>query len=86
MKISRNITAVVVVVVVMGAILAFVYGVPSGRRARRETLRAFRLARNTTGIYPLPVLTVRMWSGTQGLLMVDANQIGSTAHVNLARI
>jgi hypothetical protein len=70
-------TAVVVVMVATGAILAFLYGVPSGRRARRETVRALRLARNTTGIYPLPMLTVRMWNGTaQGLLLVEVYASG----------
>ena len=75
MKIPRTATALVVLATV--ATLAFLYAVPSGRRARRETLRALRLARNATGIYPLPGLTVKMWDGTpQGLLLVEVYESG----------
>ena len=77
MKIRPSTTAVVALVVAMAVVLAFLYAVPSGRHARREALRAFRLGRNATGIYPLPVLTIKMWRGTrQGMLLVEVYESG----------
>ena len=77
MKIRRSTTVVVGLVVTTLAILAFLYGAPSGRRARREALRAFRLSRNATGISPLPVVTVRLWKGSPpGLLLVEVYESG----------
>lgn len=77
MKIFRPVTALIVVVFATVAALAFLYGVPSGRKARRETLRAFRVARNATGIYPLPVLTLKMWNGMpEGVLLVEVYESG----------
>jgi hypothetical protein len=60
MKVARSVVVVVLVAII--AAISFLYGVPSGRRVRRESLRAFRLGRNAVGIAPLPVVTVRMWN------------------------
>jgi hypothetical protein len=77
MKIRPSTTAVVALVVAVAVLLAFLYAVPSGRRARRETSRAFRLARNATGVYPIPVLTIKMWRGTrQGVLLIEVYESG----------
>lgn len=77
MKIPRPAPALVALVLATVAALAFLYGAPSGRRARRESLRAVRLVRNATGIYPLPVLTVRMWNGTPAeVLLVEVYESG----------
>lgn len=77
MKIRASTTAVVALVVAVAVLLTFLYAVPSGRRARRETSRAFRLARNAAGIYPIPVLTIKMWRGTrQGVLLIEVYESG----------
>jgi hypothetical protein len=70
MKSPRTATAFVVFVLAAVAALSFLYAAPSGRRVRREILRAVRLARNATGIYPQPVLTVTMWSGTPPVVVL----------------
>lgn len=75
-KSARAITTVLVLVVVGIAVLGLLYGLPTGRQARRESLRVLRLARNATGIYALPVLTVRMWSASRGALLVEMYQSG----------
>jgi hypothetical protein len=77
MKIRPRTTAVVALVAAVAVVLAFLYAVPSGRRARRETLRAFRSVRNATGIYPVPVLTIKMWRGTRsGVLLIELHESG----------
>lgn len=77
MKIPRTAMALVVFVLAAVAALAFLYGAPSGRRVRRESLRAFRLVRNATGIYPQPALTVTMWRGTPpAVLLVEVYESG----------
>jgi hypothetical protein len=77
MKTRPSTTAVVALVVAVAVLFAFLYAVPSGRRARRETSRAFRLARNATRVYPIPVLTIKMWRGTrQGVLLIEVYESG----------
>jgi hypothetical protein len=77
MKVRPSRAAVVALVVAVAVALAFLYAVPSGRRARRETLRALRLGMNATGIYRVPVLTIKMWRGTrQGVLLVELYESG----------
>ncbi len=77
MRISRSAAAVIVLVLVTVTALTFLYGVPSGRRARREAVRVFRLAGNATGIHPLPALTLRMWGGDlKGVLLVEVYESG----------
>ena len=77
MKIRPSTKAVVALVVAVAVVLAFLYAVPSGRRARREALRALRLGRNATRIYPVPVLTIKMWRGTrQGVLVIELYEAG----------
>jgi hypothetical protein len=77
MKIRTSTTVVVALVVAVTVVLAFLYAVPLGRRARRETLRAFRLGRNATRMYPVPVLTIKMWRGTrQGVLLIELYESG----------
>jgi len=67
----------VALVVTVAVMLAFLYAVPSGRRARREASRAFRVVRNATGIYPVPVLTIKLWRGArQGVLLVELYESG----------
>jgi hypothetical protein len=59
------------------AILSFLYGIPSGRRVRRDGVRAFRLARNFTGISPVPVLTLRLWNSTsQRAVLIEVYESG----------
>jgi hypothetical protein len=60
----RDATRALVVLVASVAMLAFLYGTSAGRRGRRQALRVVRLAANLTQIYPLPVLTIKMWRGT----------------------
>ena len=77
MKIGRSTTAVVILVLAMTIILAFLYAVPSGRRARRQALRDLRSARNAIGVYPLPLLTVKMWRDTRpGVLLIEVYESG----------
>ena len=77
MKIRPSTKAVVALVVAVAVVLAFLYAVPSGRRARREALRALRLGRNATSIYPVPVLTIKMWRGTgRGVLRIELYESG----------
>jgi hypothetical protein len=77
MKIRPSTMAVVALAFAVTVVLAFLYAVPSGRHARRETLRAFRLARNATGLYPLPVLTIKMWRGTgQAAVLIEVYESG----------
>jgi hypothetical protein len=64
MKARRSAAGVIVVLLTIVAAISFLYGVPSGRQIRRETLRIFRLMRNATGIHPVPVL-----SGELGALL-----------------
>jgi hypothetical protein len=77
MKIKPSTTAAVALAVAVALLLAFLYAVPSGRRARREVSRAFRLAGNATGVYPIPVLTIKMWRGTrQEVLLIEVYESG----------
>jgi hypothetical protein len=77
MKIRRSSSAFLAIVAAVAAVLAFVYALPSGRHVRRETLRAFRLARNATGVYPLPLLTITMWRGTErAAVLVEVYESG----------
>jgi len=77
MRFKSSTTAVVALVVALPVVLAFLYAVPTGRHVRRETLRAFRLARNATGMYPLPVLTIKMWRATgQAAVLVEVYESG----------
>lgn len=77
MKSRASTTAVAALVLALAVILAFLCSMPSGRRVRRETLRAFRLARNTTGVYPLPVVTIKMWRGARPrVLLVEVYESG----------
>jgi hypothetical protein len=73
---TRGTTVVIVIVLAAVATLGFLYGVPSGRQARRESLRVFRLARNAAGIYAVPALKLRMWSAARGALLVELYQSG----------
>jgi hypothetical protein len=76
-KFTRSAAAVIVLLLVTVTALTFLYGVPSGRRARREALRVFRLAGNATGLHPLPVLTLRMWGGDlKSVLLVEVYESG----------
>jgi hypothetical protein len=77
MKNTRTAVAVLVALLGVVAVLSFLYGVPSGRRVRRETVRAFRMARNFTGISPVPVLTVRMWnSASRRAVLIEVYDSG----------
>jgi hypothetical protein len=73
---TRVSTVVIVIVLAVVAMLGFLYGVPSGRQARRESLRVFRLARNATGIYAVPALKMRLSSAARGALVVDVYESG----------
>jgi hypothetical protein len=73
---TRVTTVVIVSVLAVVAMLGVLYGVPSGRQARREGLRVFRLARNATGIYPVPTLRVRTWSAARSALVVELYESG----------
>src|SRR5512132_2370550 len=73
---GRASVLVLLIVVVAIATLGFLYGVPSGRHVRRESLRIFRLAGNITGIYRIPVLTLRTWSPARGALLVELYESG----------
>jgi hypothetical protein len=70
MKNTRTAVALLVALLMVVAVLSFLYGVPSGRQVRRETVRAFRLARNFTRISPVPVLTLRMWNSARQIAVV----------------
>lgn len=77
MKIRPSTMTVVALVVAAAVVLVFLYAVPSGRRARREALRVLRVGRNATGLYPVPVLTIKMWRGTQqGPLRIELYESG----------
>lgn len=65
-----------VIVLAVIAMLGFLYGVPAGRHARRESVRVFRLVGNATGIYVLPALRVRTWSPARGPLLVELYESG----------
>jgi hypothetical protein len=73
---TRGTTVGIVMVLAAVATLGFLYGVPSGRQARRESLRVFRLARNATGIFAMPTLKVKTWSAARGALAVDLYESG----------
>jgi hypothetical protein len=73
---TRGTTAVIVIVLAAVATLGFLYGVPSGRQARRESLRVFRLARNATGIYAVPALKMKTWNAARGALVVELYESG----------
>ena len=77
-------TAVAVLVALLGAVVvvSFLYGVPAGRSARRETVRAVRLARNATGIAPIPVVTIRLWnSASQRAALIEVYESGRVVAV-----
>jgi hypothetical protein len=67
-----------VIVIAFGAIamLTFLYGVPSGREIRRESVRVLRLAGNATGIHAVPALKVTTWSAARGALAVEVYESG----------
>ena len=56
--------------------LTFLYGVPSGREIRRESLRVLRLAGNVTGIHAVPALKMTTWSAARGALVVEVYESG----------
>ena len=77
MKATRSSAGILVVLLAIVAAISFLYGGLAGRQVRRETLRTFRLMRNATAIYPLPILTVRMWNPVpQQTLLIEVFESG----------
>jgi len=58
------------------AIVALLYTNSLGRRVRHQTVRVFRIARNATGISPLPSLKLKMRSAARDTLVVDVYESG----------
>ena len=80
MTATRSVAAVIIVLLSIVAVISFLYGVPSGRQVRRETVRTVRVMRNATGIYPVPVLTVRMWNPIRHqTLLIEVYESGRVA-------
>ena len=73
---TRFVALAVIIVLVGVIILGFLYAVPYGRGVRRESLRVFRLALNATGVYARPAISMKLWSPTRGVLLVDVYESG----------
>jgi len=58
------------------ASVAFLYAASYGRRLRHQGVRVLRLARNATGIYPVPSLKLKTQGEGRGALLVEVYESG----------